>query len=335
MAEQSLHIVLAALKRKDGAILIGRRDSGSHQGGLWELPGGKVEADESSMTALVREVREETGFWVRRTTPLLRLLHDYPAEGRYPARTVHLEVWLVNEFHGDSDLPGGEWRWVMPGDLSGYAFPAANRPIIRALQLTRLYQITPVIGEHFDNGAVLLAYLEWSCAQGSRLISFRQPHLNGDDYCLLAEKVILLAHGYGARVLLNCPVEWSRRIQADGLHLNSERLLRCQSRPVGESQLFAASCHNEGELQWAEQVGADFVVLSPVKPSASHPGAPALGWERFRALCSKTSLPVYALGGMGSGDLLPALFAGAQGIAAIRSLYPGTQARRVIGYCTA
>jgi 8-oxo-dGTP diphosphatase len=77
----------------------------------------------------------------------------------------------------------------------------------------------------------------------------------------------------------------------------------------------AASCHDAAELEQAVRLGVDFVVLGPVLPTASHPGAPTLGWERFTQLIRDYPLPVYALGGLGHADLERARDCGAHGIA--------------------
>lgn len=78
-----------------------------------------------------------------------------------------------------------------------------------------------------------------------------------------------------------------------------------------------ASCHDEHELRLAARLGLDFVTVSPVLATGSHPGTPALGWTRFAALAQQSDLPVYALGGM-RAELLPlALQHGAVGIAGI------------------
>jgi len=63
-------------------------------------------------------------------------------------------------------------------------------------------------------------------------------------------------------------------------------------------------------------------VLSPVRPTASHPDATPLGWSRFAELVDPVPLPVYALGGLRLEDLDDAIHHGAQGIAAIRGLWP-------------
>jgi 8-oxo-dGTP diphosphatase len=68
-------------------------------------------------------------------------------------------------------------------------------------------------------------------------------------------------------------------------------------------------------------LGLDFVVLSPVLPTLSHPGAAALGWEQFAALCAEASLPVYALGGLNRSHLLTAWERGAHGVSLLRQAW--------------
>jgi 8-oxo-dGTP diphosphatase len=110
----------------------------------------------------------------------------------------------------------------------------------------------------------------------------------------------------------------ARDLGAHGVHLPSQNLLMLKSKPAADVQegfLVAASCHNEAELAHAEMLGCDFVVLSPVKSTLSHPEAFPLGWQKFAEMVQKTSLPVYALGGMRLPDLPIALSYGARGIA--------------------
>ena len=85
--------------------------------------------------------------------------------------------------------------------------------------------------------------------------------------------------------------------------------------------IVAASCHNATELAHAEKLDLDFVVLSPVNISKSHENARSLGWEQFSALIQHTTMPVYALGGMQTSDLVQALSYGARGIAMQRAAW--------------
>jgi 8-oxo-dGTP diphosphatase len=85
--------------------------------------------------------------------------------------------------------------------------------------------------------------------------------------------------------------------------------------------LCAASCHTAEELAKAGALGLDFAVLGPVQPTPSHPGAPAVGWERFGAIAAGTTLPVFALGGLTAADLDRAIAHGAHGIALRRAAW--------------
>jgi 8-oxo-dGTP diphosphatase len=61
-------VVAAALIRQDGCVLLQRRRSGAAHGGLWEFPGGKVETDETPEEALLREISEELGLTIDRSS---------------------------------------------------------------------------------------------------------------------------------------------------------------------------------------------------------------------------------------------------------------------------
>jgi 8-oxo-dGTP diphosphatase len=126
-----VHVAVGVILDTEHNILITRRAPDAHQGDLWEFPGGKVEADESLSQALARELREELGIFIGRTTELLQVRHDYGD------KTVLLDVHVVWEFSGEAKpLEGQPMAWVAACELGDYAFPAANLPIVEAI--TRL-----------------------------------------------------------------------------------------------------------------------------------------------------------------------------------------------------
>ena len=106
------------------------------------------------------------------------------------------------------------------------------------------------------------------------------------------------------------------------MHLNSHRLYQHSQRPVSHDRLLSVSCHNAADIEQAELIEADLVLLSPVKPTPSHPGAMPMGWQQFEELTRATTIPVYALGGMQLLDIDTALACGAQGIAGISFYWP-------------
>jgi len=69
-------------------------------------------------------------------------------------------------------------------------------------------------------------------------------------------------------------------------------------------------------------MGVDFVTLSPVQPTLTHPGAQPLGWEQTSTLIDGFSKPVFLLGGVGPAEVEKAWAAGAQGVAGIRAFWP-------------
>lgn len=122
-----VHVAVGVILDGNRNVLITRRAAHAHQGGLWEFPGGKVESGESLTAALTRELREELGIVIGRTSALLEVRHDYGD------KTVLLDVHVVWEFSGEAHgLENQPLAWVAPQELARYAFPAANMPIVAA-----------------------------------------------------------------------------------------------------------------------------------------------------------------------------------------------------------
>ncbi len=310
-----IHVAAAVIQDPGGRVLIARRPGHRHQGGLWEFPGGKVEAGEGVSAALARELQEELGIRPTACRPQIRVHHDYGD------RRVLLDVWRVSAWTGEpAGREGQPLAWVAPGDLPGYPFPPANHPIVAAARLPELYLITPEPGA--DRGAFLAA-LEAGLAAGVRLVQLRAKGLPPADLEALAGAARARCAAHGADLVLNGDPEHARAWGLAGVHLDGARLAQVSERPLAEDRWVAASCHDAGQLERAARLGVDFVVCSPVLATASHPGAPPLGWAGLRALTEAAPVPVFALGGMTPAHRPEAWAAGAQGIAAIRGLWPG------------
>lgn len=305
-------LVVAAVIRREGRILIAERAAHLHQGGLWEFPGGKVEPGESVEAALVRELQEELGITARSFAPLIRIAHDYPD------KSVCLDVWDVTAFEGEPvGQEGQPICWVTPEELSGFAFPAANHPVVTAARLPARYLITP----DDLSPALRRDWLAGRLAGGARLVVFRAPSLSLQAYRAEAAGLLRQCHAAGARLMLHGDPAVLEGIAADGLHLPARYLSLMEQRPVSSDVFLAVSTHNRDELVQAEKLGVDFVTLSPVAETATHPDAAPLGWEQFAALVERATVPVFALGGMRDGDAVLARKCGAQGVAGIRGLF--------------
>jgi len=303
------HVAAAVIDDGQGRVLISQRPGHVHQGGLWEFPGGKLEAGETPEAGLKRELHEELGIAVQAARPLIRVYHAYPD------KSVLLDVWRVTRYRGEpAGLEGQPIEWVASGDLCDYRFPVANEPIIKAAQLPDRYLITPEPCPGF------LAKLEQVLAGGISLVQLRAKAMSPADYRALAPEVLSVCRAANARLLLNADPQLAQELGADGVSLSSARLMALVERPVN-LKLVAGSCHTQAEVEHACALGLDFVAVSPVQETRSHPGAVVLGFDGLRALTELATVPVYSLGGMGEADLDAAFQYGAQGIAAIGGIW--------------
>jgi len=125
-----LLVVACALIDADGRILIAQRPEGKGMAGLWEFPGGKVEAGESPEATLIRELDEELGISVKQDclAPLSFASFAY--------EKFHLLMPLYVCRRWDGLVVAKEHaalRWVRPQNLRDFPMPPADEPLIPAL----------------------------------------------------------------------------------------------------------------------------------------------------------------------------------------------------------
>ena len=120
-------VAACALVDVDGRVLIARRPEGKTMAGLWEFPGGKVEAGELPEQSLIRELKEELGIDVTLAclAPLTFASHSYS--------DFHLlmPLWICRRWEGIvTAREGQELAWVRPQRLRDYSMPPADEPLI-------------------------------------------------------------------------------------------------------------------------------------------------------------------------------------------------------------
>jgi mutator protein MutT len=119
-----IHVV-AAVILDNRRVLIAQRASESSNPLLWELPGGKVEPNESPRQALARELREELGIRARVGALLGECTH------RYPHESIRLEAYWVSHIQGEPQaLHHTQLAWVRPEHLGRYRFTGADVPLV-------------------------------------------------------------------------------------------------------------------------------------------------------------------------------------------------------------
>lgn len=121
--------VAAAVIERDGQILIGQRKRGDSHALKWEFPGGKIEAGEHAIEALIRELREELGIEAVIGPEIARYTHQYPR-----GALIKLIFYRVTEFTGDpASLCFEQILWDAPGKLPEYDFVEGDLDFVRRL----------------------------------------------------------------------------------------------------------------------------------------------------------------------------------------------------------
>jgi len=124
--------VVAAILERNGKILLAQRPPHGDQPGLWEFPGGKMEAGESQPQALIRELREELA--IEAAPSHYVASHTRPVSGRL----IHLHAWHVPHWQGEMQLLShSALVWCAPEQASGYPLAPADIPLLDAFMASR------------------------------------------------------------------------------------------------------------------------------------------------------------------------------------------------------
>ncbi len=306
-------VAAGVLTDATGRVLLARRVSGRDLAGAWEFPGGKIERNETAEEALRRELKEELGIDVLATEPLMSVPQN---SGN---KSIKLDVFKVTKYTGQPrGLENQALAWVPNNKLRSYPMPPADLPVVAALQKPAHYLITPEPTTDINR---FLRELDIALGQGHRLVQLRAKTWQEKPLKALLTLTSALCKKHKAQLLINGQLGLAHDFDV-GLHLSSEQLMVLQSRPLAARLPVAASCHNLEQLQHAQALGLDFVVLGSVNATQSHPNVAPMGWEQWQQLRAEVSLPIFAIGGVGPDDVAIARQNGAQGVAGIRAFWP-------------
>ena len=131
MTKKVVLVSAVALIDPDGRVLLAQRPEGKSMAGLWEFPGGKVEAGETPEEALIRELHEELGIdtWSSCLAPLTFASHAY--------EDFHLlmPLFACRRWNGTPQSKEGQaLKWVKAQDLMNFPMPPADIPLIPILR---------------------------------------------------------------------------------------------------------------------------------------------------------------------------------------------------------
>ncbi len=189
--------------------------------------------------------------------------------------------------------------------VSGLAAPSPYNMLSRLMLVTERRLMKPTFEES------LQAALEG----GARLIQLREKDLSAQDLQSLAETSQRWCETFGASLIINSEAKIALNVGANGVHWPE----RTASIEYSKTLLNGVSVHSVEAAQRAQKSGANYLVFGSIFPTSSHPNETAKGLGALRAVVRAVSLPVYAIGGIGTKSTIRAcLEAGAHGVA-IRS----------------
>ncbi len=303
---KTIKAVVGVLRNNTQQILIAKRQDHQFMGGFWELPGGKIDPGESNEEAVIRELKEELGIGVVELSLHQTMVYDYPEH------RVELSIYNIIQYQQTpKGIEGQEITWSDIDDLSNFNLLPTMKAFINSITLPNKYWITPSSNHEGDEW---MTKFNEKISQGISLIQLRSK-------AKLEVEFIKELHNkcqqHNVKLLLNTVDKTFDETYCDGWHLTTSEMLNLESRPCADDKLLGVSTHNLDEALSAQKLGADFVVISPVQATQTHPDTVPIGWEAAQEVVNKLNIPVYFLGGMTLDDLDKALEIGAQGIAGV------------------
>jgi len=303
---KTIKAVVGVLHNKDQQILIAKRQSHQFMGGFWELPGGKIEHGESPEVAISRELNEELGIIVDKLSLHQTMFHQYED------RMVELSIYNIDNYlNTPKGVEGQEIAWVSVENLNSYKLLPTMKSFINSITLPKQYWITPSSNHQSDEW---IRKFDEKIKQGISLIQLRSK--TKLDITFIEELHNKCKHN-NINLLLNTVDKSFHEAYCDGWHITTGEMFDLKSRPCANNKLLGASTHDLTEALKAQDLGADFIVISPVQATQTHPDTVPIGWDAAKEVVDKLNIPVYFLGGMTLNDLDKTLKLGAQGIAGV------------------
>ena len=181
------------------------------------------------------------------------------------------------------------------------------------MELPRLYAIT----DRKKYGENYLEMLEKVLKKGVRMVQLREKDLKDSELYDLAKEVRKLTKKYDALLLINERFDIALVVEADGVHLPEKSFPPSVVKKINPKFIVGFSAHSLESAKYAQKEGADFITLSPIFKTSSHPEAEPIGLKVLKEVSETVNIPVYALGGITWDRIKVCYKNGAYGIAGI------------------
>ena len=156
---------------------------------------------------------------------------------------------------------------------------------------------------------------------GVRSVQLRENDLPIRELLALAQELRRITTEFNARLFINDHVDIAVAVGADGVHLGHRSMpVDAARKIVGSTMMIGASTHSVEEAKIAAGLGADFITYGPIFETTSKPLSKPVGKDSIRDVTCEIDIPVFALGGIRTTNILKVFGAGAKGVAMISAI---------------
>ncbi len=163
---------------------------------------------------------------------------------------------------------------------------------------------------------------------GATIIQLREKDMNDNDFLEEAEQIQKICRQYQAKLIINDNVSVAKQINADGVHIGQKDMSMQDAKAMlGKDKILGVSVQTVEQAVLAEQLGADYLGVGAVFPTISKSDADAVSYEMLKAICHAVKIPVVAIGGIGTHNILKLANSGISGVALISAIFAASDIR--------
>jgi thiamine-phosphate pyrophosphorylase len=187
--------------------------------------------------------------------------------------------------------------------------------------VNRLYLVTDG-GIAQQAGHTLPFVVEEACRAGVRWVQLREKDLSTRDFLDMGLALKRITQTYGARLIINDRVDIALAVDADGVHVGQEDMPCDRVRSlIGPGKIIGLSVNSLAELEVARDADLDYLGVATIFPTGTKQDTSSLlGIDGLRAICQRTQLPTFAIGGINAGNIQEIVRAGATGAAVVSAI---------------
>ncbi len=181
----------------------------------------------------------------------------------------------------------------------------------------------PILDENYAGELSTVEIIEAFLDAEAEPFIVRSKSMVKADYSEYIYAISLLKHEMDFEYIIHHHVDQVPLSGAAGIHLTAKSMSVDKARKeLGPDRIVGYSAHSLDDALKAEDLGADYILLGSIfEPPREDPSLPVLGLEELKKTCKRVSLPVYAIGGINTGNLMLIKEAGAAGFATLRGVY--------------